>query len=331
MKVSELGEFGLIDLLAKMISTSQAQQPPNPRLLIGIGDDAAAWRIPDEIQLATVDSMVQGVHFTMDTMTWKELGWKAMAGNVSDIVAMAGVPEYALVALTLPEDTLVKNVTDLYQGFLDLAKAYGINIIGGNISRSSVVTIAITVLGSGREDVLLRRSTARPGDLIAVTGFPGNANAGFTLLTEKPDIPARQTLPFRRAFTNPVPRMVEAQALVKNGVITAIDISDGLVADLGHICEASRVGARVNVDKLPVDEDLRKIYGERALDFSLSGGESFELIFTGKRKAIKQTMNDCSIPITIIGEIIQENPGVVSLQDGKGNLFSTKQTGWRHF
>ena len=98
MKVSELGEFGLIDLLAKMIAEEQAHQPPNPRLYIGIGDDAAAWRIPDEVQLATVDSIVEGVHFQRGLGTWKDLGWKALAMNVSDIAAMAGVPDYALIS-----------------------------------------------------------------------------------------------------------------------------------------------------------------------------------------------------------------------------------------
>ncbi|MCJ7605733.1 MAG: thiamine-phosphate kinase, partial [Dehalococcoidales bacterium] len=210
MKVSELGEFGLIDLLAKMVSAQQAQQPPNPRLYIGIGDDAAAWRIPDEIQLATVDTMVQGVHFSTDTVTWKELGWKSLAINVSDIAAMAGVPDYALVALTLPDDTLVEDVSSLYEGMLEIATQFGITIIGGNVSSSPVVSITITVLGSGREDILLRRSTARPGDIVAVTGFPGHAAAGLEVLAKKLYVPEKAVRVFVDAFTHPMPRMIEA-------------------------------------------------------------------------------------------------------------------------
>lgn len=331
MKVSELGEFGLIDLLAKMVSAQQTQQPPNPRLYIGIGDDAAAWRIPDEIQLATVDAMVQGVHFTTDTITWKELGWKSLAINISDIVAMAGVPEYALAALTLPDDTLVKDVSNLYEGMLEIAKLFGVTLIGGNVSSSPVISITVTMLGSGREDILLRRSTAQPGDLIAVTGFPGHAAAGLAMLTDKMDIPEKAAHPFRGAFVHPIPRMIEAQALVKNGITTAIDISDGLVADLGHICESSRVGAHLNADHLPVHDILRKYFGERARELTLTGGEAYELLFTGAPGAVESAIREIDCPVTVIGEIVRENPGVVSLQDDSGNLYSIDQSGWRHF
>lgn len=332
MKVSELGEFGLIDLLAKMVTASQAQQPPNPRLYIGIGDDAAAWRIPDEVQLASVDTMVQDVHFSTDIISWKALGWKSLAINISDIAAMAGVPDYALVALNLPDDTLVEDVTQLYEGMLELARQFGISLIGGNISRSPVISITITVLGSGREDILLRRSTARPGDLVAVTGYTGHAAAGLKILTQKMEIPEEDQFHLLRPFTHPVPRMIEAQTLVRRGIITAIDISDGLISDLGHICQASRVGARINVDKLPIHEVLVRHFGEEeARQLTLTGGEAYELLFTGSPKAVKAAMKDITMPVTVIGEITEEDPGHVSLTDDKGNLFGLDQPGWRHF
>jgi thiamine-monophosphate kinase len=331
MKVSELGEFGLIDLLAKMIAEEQAHQPPNPRLYIGIGDDAAAWRIPDEVQLATVDSIVEGVHFQRGLGTWKDLGWKALAMNVSDIASMAGVPDYALISLNLPDDTLVADVRQFYAGMLDMARGFGLSLIGGNVSRSPIVTISITVLGSGREDILLRRSTARVGDLVAVTGRPGYAAAGLEMLTKGLSLPVDAARAFHDAFLHPIPRMIEAQGLVKNGITTAIDLSDGLVADLGHICQASHVGAKINVDRLPLGRELEEHFGERAMELALSGGESYELLFTGTPAAVEAAINDISYPITIIGEIVEEHPGSVSLQDTDRNLYNLQQSGWRHF
>ena len=186
MKVSELGEFGLIDLLAKMISSSQNNQlPPHQKLIIGIGDDAAAWHGDTSIQLATVDSLIQDVHFSLSTTTWKELGWKSLAVNLSDIAAMGGVPTYALVALALPGDTEVEDVTALYEGMLELANQSQVAIVGGNTCQAPEVSITITVLGSSRSKNILRRSTARPGDNIAVTGYLGSAAAGLEMLTQQ--------------------------------------------------------------------------------------------------------------------------------------------------
>jgi thiamine-monophosphate kinase len=331
MKVSELGEFGLIDFLAKLISDGQAHQPPNPRLYIGIGDDAAAWRIPDEIQLATVDAMVEGVHFQRGLGTWKELGWKALAINVSDIAAMAGVPDYALVSLNLPDDTLVQDVRGLYLGMLELSNQLGLTLIGGNVARSPVMVISITVLGSGREDILLRRSTARIGDVVAVTGRPGYAAAGREMLTNGLSFGKDATRRFRNAFLKPMPRFIEAQSLVKNGITTAIDLSDGLVADLQHICRASRVGAKINVEKLPLGKDLQQHFPERAVELTLSGGESYELLFTGAPDAVTAAVNEINYPIAVIGEIVEEHPGSVSLVDTGGHLYNLEQSGWRHF
>jgi thiamine-monophosphate kinase len=331
MKVSELGEFGLIDLLAKMIAEDQAHQPPNPRLYIGIGDDAAAWRIPDEIQLATVDAMVEGVHFQRGIGTWKDLGWKSLAINVSDIAAMAGVPDYALVSLNLPDDTLVADVRQLYAGMLELTRQFSMTLIGGNVTKSPVFTVSITVLGSGREDILLRRSTARVGDLVAVTGRPGYAAAGREMLEQGLSFSRDSNRRFREAFLHPIPRMIEAQGLVKNGITTAIDISDGLAADLGHICQASRVGATINVDRLPLGKDLPQHFGERAVELTLSGGESYELVFTGTPDAVAAAVRDINYPIAVIGEIVEEHPGAVALQDTSGNLYNLQQSGWRHF
>lgn len=331
MKVSELGEFGLIDLLAVMISDSRINQFTPNQLIIGIGDDAAAWQSDASIQLATVDSMVEGVHFSLETTNWQELGWKSLAINLSDIAAMGGVPRYGLVALALPEDTDVENVAKLYEGMIELARQFHAAIVGGNISRSPVVSITITILGSSLNNKILRRSTAKPGDTIAITGYAGSATAGLEMLRKKLKYTPQATAYLRNAFLHPVPRINEGQLLVKHGITTAIDISDGLVADLRHICEASGVSARVHTDLLPVHPAVRDNFGERARELALSGGEDYELLFTGSAEIIKRIKKDMKYPVTVIGEITAGEPGKISLLDAGGRPVKINQTGWQHF
>ncbi|MBI2847754.1 MAG: thiamine-phosphate kinase, partial [Chloroflexi bacterium] len=151
MKVSDLGEVGLISLLTETINSAQDEKAASwQKLLLGVGDDAAAWRSDSFIQLATVDAMRQGVHFTLETTGWKDLGWKALAVNLSDIAAMGGLPLYALVSLALPDQTDVEDVTALYRGMLEIAQKFGVAIIGGDVDRASLVDITVTVIGETR-------------------------------------------------------------------------------------------------------------------------------------------------------------------------------------
>jgi len=140
MKVSELGEFGLIDLLAKMANSGRAKHLPSwQQLIIGIGDDAAAWYGDGSTQLATIDSFIQDVHFSLGVASWEDMGWKALAANLSDIAAMGGIPRYALVSLALPGYTEVDDVTALYEGMIELAQEFGVAIIGGDTSSAPLV------------------------------------------------------------------------------------------------------------------------------------------------------------------------------------------------
>ncbi|MBA7617497.1 Thiamine-monophosphate kinase [subsurface metagenome] len=323
MKVSELGEFGLIDLLAKMAGGG------DERLLIGIGDDAAAWRGDDSIQLASVDSFIEGVHFTPETTPWQDVGGKALAINLSDIAAMGGIPRYALVSLSLPNDTEVEDVAALYNGMLKLAKQYGVSIIGGDISRAPMVAISITILGSSPAQKILTRSSARPGETVAVTGKLGAAAAGMELLKSQRRLDPEATTRLKNAFLHPTPRIAEGLLLVEQGVKTAIDISDGLVADLSQIGKASQVGAHIEVERVPVEPAVKTAFGERALELALSGGEDYELLFTASSEIVERLKKAASVPVTAIGEIVAGKG--VSLVDKAGNPFKLKKAGWEHF
>ena len=328
MKVSELGEFGLIDLLAEMIGDVSDSQ-----LIIGIGDDTAAWHGDTSIQLATVDSLIQDTYFSFDTASWEEIGWKALAVNLSDIAAMGGLPRYALVSLSLPDDTEVEDVTALYQGMLKLAQQFKVAIIGGNISSASKVAIHVTVLGStgSPEKHILTRSAARVGDKVAITGHLGASAAGLEMLMKGLTFEPEATASFRGAFLRPYPRVAEGRLLVEQGAKAAIDISDGLVADLGHICQASKVSARVEVDRVPISPPVKANFGDRALELALAGGEDYELLFTGGSELIDKVRMAVSCPITVVGEIIADNIGEITLVDSQGNPVVLPKAGWDHF
>ena len=333
MKVSELGEFGLIDLLAEMINSSPAGQLSRQELIVGIGDDAAAWHGDTSTQLATTDSLTQDVHFSLGIISWKELGWKALAVNLSDIAAMGGMPRYALVSLALPGATEVEDVVALYQGMIELAQQFEVAIVGGDTSRAPLVSITITVLGSAtnRGKNMLTRGTARPGDKIAVTGYPGAAAAGLEMLTNQLQFAPEATTYLRDAFVHPWPRIAEGQLLVEQGVKTAIDISDGLFSDLKQVCKASRVSARVEIDRVPISPIVKANFGDRVLELALSGGEDYELLFTGSVKVIDRVKEAASCPVTVIGEIIAGKAGEVNLVDINGNPFHLHKEGWEHF
>ena len=329
MKGSELGEFGLIDLLAKMV---REQMAPSQQLIIGIGDDAAAWHGNALTQLATVDSFIQDVHFSLAITPWKELGWKALAINLSDIAAMGGVPRYALVSLALPDHTEIDDVTTLYQGMIELAQQFGVAIVGGDTSSAPLAAINITILGSTRsENNILTRSAAQAGDRVAVTGYLGAATAGWEMLTQQLQFDPEATAGLKRAFLHPYPRIAEGQLLVDQGVKTAIDISDGLISDLNHICKASQVGARIEVDRVPIEPAVKANFGDRALELALSGGEDYELLFTASSEVINKIRATASCPITVIGEMVADKTGKITLVDRQGNPFRLDKKGWEHF
>lgn len=326
MKVSELGEFGLIEMVAKL--TAEAGVASARDIVLGIGDDAAAWRADKGLELATTDTLVQGVHFNCPPATWEELGWKALAVNISDIAAMGGSPKYALVTLGLPRDTEVEWVAQLYQGMAEIARQWGVAIVGGDMVRAQEVFITVALTGVAQK--LMTRSAARLGDQIAVTGYLGASAAGLRMLSDGLVFDEKITSLLRNAHLKPIPRLAEGQTLVRCGVRAAIDISDGLIADLGHICEASRVGAHLWVDRVPIHPMVRAAFGDEALKITLAGGEDYELLFTAPARVVKAVRESLALPVTVIGEVVKGD-GEVFLLSQKGRRLPWQRRGWDHF
>jgi len=331
MKLRELGEFGLIDVIHNLVDKSKNPEHSSwQKLLVGIGDDAAAWQGNSDIQLATTDTLVQDVHFDLTTITWEELGWKALAINLSDIAAMGGIPQYALVSLSLPTELEVEDISRFVSNMTRLAEKFGVAIVGGNLTAAPIVVITITVTGYCQGN-LLKRSGANPGEYIAVTGYLGTSAAGLEMLQRKINLNAESTRVLRQAHLQPLPRIKEGQILAQLGVKAAIDISDGLIADLGHICEASKVNARIRCEQIPVHPVVKANFPDYQ-ELSLHGGEDYELIFTANKNVIEKVKQAIDRPVTVIGEITEEIlPSRVTVVDNRGNIIPYKKGGWEHF
>lgn len=328
MKVCEIGEFGLIEKLRRIVD--RAGVGLGEGVLLGIGDDAAAWRATRAIQLGTTDTLVQNVHFTLETISWRDLGWKALAVNISDIAAMGGTPEVALVSLGLPSETEAGGIEEFYEGMAECARAFRTAILGGNVSESPVIVITVALAGSVEEGKMLTRSAARSGDTIAVTGYLGASAAGFRVFAHQTQWPPEVHRPLREAHFRPQPRSDEGQTLARHGVRAAIDISDGLIADLWHLCEASGVGARIREMDIPVHSAAVHAFGEEAWELALSGGEDYELLFAAPEPVIERARRDIRIPVSVIGEITGE-AGKVRLISRSGEEREVWRGGWEHF
>lgn len=292
-------------------------------ILLGIGDDCALVVPPLDHALAiTTDTLVEGVHFLKNTAAY-DIGFKALAVNLSDLAAMGAKPAWFTLALSLPEadETWLKGFSS---GLFALANRYAVPLIGGDLTRGSL-TITIQAHGFVRINKALRRDGAKPGDAIYVTHTLGDAALALLFLTNQLEIdPSHQPFLLDRLH-RPEPRLAIAQTL--GGIAhAAIDISDGLLADLGHILQKSGVGATINVDKLPLSEGLRhSVAIEKAYSLALHGGDDYELCFTlppGQEGIF-------DFPCTCIGKI-NEQLGC-NLQYSNGKSYETVLKGYQHF
>ena len=339
MLVKDLGEFELIDTLAAAIADAnrsriQSLGARGLQMLRAIGDDAAAWHSPAGVRVATTDTMVEGIHFDLRYTGWADLGWKALATNVSDVAAMGCVPSYATVTLGLRGDIPVDGLVEMYRGMMELTAEYGGVVIGGDIVKSPVFFISVSLEGIAEgtdEDSLMLRDKAQVGDLIAVTGSLGSSSAGLQLLMEGADAAGLASYDFLTlAHNRPVPRVTEGERLVSLGVRCAMDVSDGLVDDLGKLCRAASVGARIRAQQIPIDDRLKAAYPATCISLALGGGEDYELLFAANTDVIRRAQESIETAITVIGEIVEAGQGVTVL-DHHGEAIKVATGGWDHF
>ena len=331
MKLAEVGEFGLIDRIHRIIGGGCEG------ITVGMGDDAAVFRTrPGWLTVITTDSLVEGVHFNRQYTPVESLGWKTLAINISDITAMGGVPRYGVVSLALPENWTVEDVDSLYRGMVRCGEVYGCTLVGGDTVRScSGCFISATVVGEVEEDCFVKRSGAQEGDLLCMTGEVGGSRVGLEVLTSGKD---RNQFPHSVGrFLEPKVRLQEARWLVKTlGVSSMIDISDGLSSEINHICRQSRLGCVVWEEKIPVAEEAvlwANIRGEKISAYKLESGEEYELVFTVDRdrydKWRAHAKDRSDVSVTAIGEMTRKEKGIRVNRDGE--VLPLTPIGWDHF
>ena len=349
MQIQELGEFGVIDLLNRMVVEQRDVAALSSKfpveLLVDTGDDTAAWRTSDCIELFTTDTVVEGVHFTRVTTPWRDLGWKCIASNVSDVAAMGGLPAYALVTLGLPPETEVGDLEELYRGMLEMGNKCGAAIIGGDMVRSPVVFITVGLTGVHEGSPMLR-TNGRPGDLVGVTGYLGSSGGGLRLMlgdnieegrsSRNPAASSEAVEYLRHQHRRPEPAVKEGRILVDAGVRTAMDVSDGLADDLGKLCRASGLSARLNAERIPAHPYLKEAYPKEAypndyLGLALHGGEDYLLLFTASPSVMGEVMPRLSDGSAVIGELLAGEPGRVSIVDETGSEVPAAKGGWDHY
>jgi thiamine-monophosphate kinase len=327
VKLSDLGEFGLIERLTGMLPAEGS-----PDLIIGIGDDAAVWRAGSEYLVATTDTMVEGVHFVVGQAPWADVGWKALAANVSDIAAMGGTPLFALVTLALPPEMPVDDVEVLYAGLAECAREYGVIVAGGDVVRAAKASITVALIGKAErrdgEPLLLRRDAARPGHAIAVTGTLGDSTAGLRRLRE--GAPADEPLARRHLW--PRPPLAAGRTAASCGVACGIDVSDGLLQDVGHVCEQSGVGAIIRAGDIRLSDELRAAYPDDALRLACTGGEDYELVLVADREVLDALSSMIGfVQLTVVGEIVDDPEHRAHLLDDAGNEITFERGGWDAF
>ncbi|NQW23048.1 MAG: thiamine-phosphate kinase [SAR202 cluster bacterium] len=350
MQIKDLGEFGVIDLLSRLVIDQRAG-PGNGtpfafNLAVDSGDDTAAWSLPlsganssgqldspQLIELFTTDTMVEGVHFTRKTTPWQDLGWKSVVSNISDVASMGGVPMYALVTLGLPPNTHVSDLQSLYQGMIEASNEYGLSIVGGDMVRSPVVFITVALTGAMHGQPMVR-TDARPGDLVAVSGFLGGSGGGLKLMLEMPDESGATADYLRDCHRRPLPAVGIGQALVEAEITAAMDVSDGLADDLAKLCKASGVSGKIFADQLPIHPLLKKRFPKDCVNLALGGGEDYVLLFCGQPSKINHVVSELPGGAAVVGELIaaaEGESGQVTVFDDKGKELSAYNRGWDHF
>jgi thiamine-monophosphate kinase len=334
VNVSDLGEFALIRRIGGRLP------PYREDVRAAVGDDVAVLALdPGTCALATCDIQVEGVHFSKEVITPHQLGRRAVAINLSDMAAKGGTPEHLLVSLAVPTSLEVGWVDALYDGLAEEASGHGVDIVGGNLSRTDgPIVVDIFLMGKVKAEEVLFRSGARPGDAVLVTGSLGEAAAGLLVLKLGPGEVGEGWRHLVEACLTPTPRVREGRAIAATGRATAmIDLSDGLSSDVGHICEQSWVGVRLFAERLPISGAVREVAEVAGRDdwlLALEGGEDYELCLTvpagAEEEVAAQVRQETGVQVTCVGEILRQQAGRwVVLPDG--SEVPLRPGGWNHF
>ncbi len=339
VEISELGEFGLIDHLTQGIQYRQTST------ILGVGDDAALISSANSeiVKAVSTDQMIENVHFNMMYTPLKHLGYKAAVINFSDICAMNAVPQQLLVSIGLSSRFTLDAIEELYAGIRLACDNYNVDLVGGDTSSSRIgLIITGTAIGEAPKDKVVRRSGAKPGDLICVTGDLGGAYFGLQLLEREksifmenpemqPDLSGHDYIVGRQL--KPEARLDIIKAFDKMGIIPSsmIDISDGLASELMHLSKASNVGMTVYEKKLPIDQDTFNMGVEFNIDATtaaMNGGEDYELLFTVQQSDYNKIENDKDI--TVIGYVTDLSQGNKLITNGEQTV-ELKAQGWKAF
>ncbi|RYU77700.1 thiamine-phosphate kinase [Hymenobacter persicinus] len=336
--LDKVGEFGLIRRIQQTVTLRQ------PSTILGIGDDAAILAPqPGQDMVVSTDLLIEGVHFDLTFCPLKHVGYKAVAVNVSDVAAMNGVPTQIVVGLAVGARFSVEAIEELYEGMRVACENYHVDLVGGDTTASrGGLTISITVLGQVPQGQAVRRSGAKPNDLLCVTGDLGGAFLGLQVLerekaawTADPELqPELEKYPYvLQRQLRPEARMDVVHELRDLGVVptSMIDISDGLASEVLHICQQSGTGARVFTENLPAANPTLEVANEFNLDpimCMLNGGEDYELLFTVPLTDHDKIKNHPDI--TIIGHITEKADGV-NLVTKAGQAVPLQAQGWQHF
>jgi thiamine-monophosphate kinase len=333
MTIKKIGEFGFI----KKISRGCLIRPDS--IVKAIGDDAAAFTTdPARISLITTDLLVERIHFLRNAISGFDLGYKSLAVNLSDIAAMGGTARESFVSIAIPEDCPLEYLEAVYDGMKDLAAQFDVNILGGDTTGSKVdLIINVVVHGTVVREEMLCRDAAEPGDVIFSTGYLGDSKAGLHLILNNIPADSNAWRNLLRAHLRPVPHLAEGRFLAQQpGVKAAIDTSDGLSSDLGHIAEESQVGAVLCADKIPVSGDLKlfcRQYHFDPVEYALSGGEDYTLLCTvspGEAEIVAAEFEEkFARPLFRIGEITAATE--MALHHPDGSISQIALTGWNHF
>jgi thiamine-monophosphate kinase len=304
---------------------------------VGIGDDAAVYK-PSvrKNQVVCVDTMVEGVHFLKHLSTPREIGYKAVAVNISDIAAMGAIPLYYLVSIAIPSNWEEQELLDLYHGMNEIAEEYEMDLLGGDtVSTDDKLVVTVTVIGEVSDDIHTLRSNARDGDIVFVTGNVGDSSAGLAILLEQVMIENKFLKDYLiNRHKRPTPRVKESQIIARLQRVSLNDISDGLASELHEISEASRVGITINESDLPISEALLGLENSHEIiKWVLFGGEDFELVGTTSPESWEQLRNACeihSLLITKIGTVTSEHSTVQMITKERKTI-TLEKSGYNHF